>query len=158
MSLKNEHILLKQIDDCFLALNGKKLPSPPNISDRYQWLHENAPYSILAQNANTDSYFIYANDYALSCFKYSNEEILAIPSSFSAAIENRYERKLLFDKVAQEGIVYNYRGDRVDKYENSFTIHDTIVWQLQNTNGDVWGQGALFWRDEKLRPDWYFDL
>ncbi|MCV9933165.1 MEKHLA domain-containing protein [Flavobacterium sp. LS1R47] len=158
MSLEKNLILLKQIDDCFLALNGKNLPSPANISDRYKWLHEDAPYSILAQNADAEPYFIYANKYALSCFRYTDEEILTFPSSFSAAIENRHERELLFNKVAQDSIVYNYTGERVDKYKNSFIIHDTIVWQLENTIGDVWGQGALFWREEKQRPDWYFDV
>jgi hypothetical protein len=112
----------------------------------------------LAQNANVNSYFIYVNKYVLSCFKYSNEGILSIPSRFSAAIENRDERDLLFNKVAIDGIVYNYKGERVGKYEKSFTIHDTIVWQLQNSNGDVWGQGALFWREEKQRPEWYLDV
>ncbi|MCV9927075.1 MEKHLA domain-containing protein [Flavobacterium sp. LS1R49] len=152
MSLEKQLNLLKQIDNCFLALNGKKLPSPLGVLDRYLWLHEKAPYSILAQGGEEDPYFIYANNYALSCFKYSLDEILSLPAKLSAAEENRPKRKLLFDKVAREGIVYNYNGDRVDKYQNTFRINDTIVWQLEENDGEVWGQGALFWSKEKERP------
>ncbi|MCD0470527.1 MEKHLA domain-containing protein [Flavobacterium sp. JAS] len=144
MELEKWYPLIKQIDDCFLALNGTNLPCPGDIKDRYKWLHEQANYSILGVDNSADSIFIYANQYALSCFKYTHEELLSLPSKLSASETNRAARAVLFEKVNQNGIVYNYSAPRVDKYGNSFTIHDAIIWKLEDKSGNVLGQAALF--------------
>lgn len=151
MNSEKWYSLIKQIDDCFFVLNGKHLPCPEMIQDRYKWLHEEANYSILAVDNSTDSFFIYANRYALSCFKYTIDEMLLLPSRFSASASNREARALLFEKVSQKKIVYNYSGPRVDKYGNSFIINEAIVWELQDKENNVWGQGALFWTTEELQ-------
>ncbi|WP_428232380.1 MEKHLA domain-containing protein [Flavobacterium sp.] len=151
MNSEEKYQLIKQIDDCFLALNGTRLPCPETVQDRYKWLHEKANYSILAVDNSTDSFFIYANQYALSCFKYTWDEILLIPSRFSAAAADREARALLFEKVSKNKIVYNYSGPRVDKYGNSFTINEAIVWELQDKDNNAWGQGALFWTIEEIQ-------
>jgi len=151
MNSEKWYPLIKQIDDCFLTLNGTNLPCPGEVKDRYKWLHDEANYSILGVDNSDDSFFIYGNKYALSCFKYTWEELLLIPSRFSASAPNREERARLFKKVSQDGIVYNYSGERIDKNGNTFTIHDTIVWELRDKNDAVWGQGALFWTAEELK-------
>lgn len=157
MNLEKWHELIKKIDDCFLALDGKRLPIPDDVYDRYKWLDEEANYSILAHDNSADPVFVYANKYALSCFKYTLDEILFLPSRLSASAPNRSERERLLKAVAQNGIAYDYSGDRVDKYGNSFTIYDGIVWELKDENGEKWGQAALFWtakeRQNKLKPD-----
>ncbi|MDR2950471.1 MAG: MEKHLA domain-containing protein [Prevotella sp.] len=152
--MEEKSLLIRQIDDCFYKLSGKRLPTPHDITDRYQWLDEEAPYSILAHNANADPHFIYANKYALSCFKYTLEEMLSLHSRLSAADEDRAERAQLLQIVTCDGIAYNYSGPRIDKYGSSFNIYDGIVWQLKDEES-VWGQGALFWTEEYNRPDWY---
>jgi hypothetical protein len=151
MNSEQKHHLIKQIDDCFLVLNGARLPCPETVQDRYKWLDEDANYSILAVDNSPDSFFIYANQYALSCFKYTWDEILLIPSRYSAAASHRVSRERLFEKVRQNKIVYNYSGPRVDKDGKSFTINDTIVWELRDKNDNVWGQGALFWTIEEIQ-------
>jgi len=154
--MRNKYLdLLKKIDNCFLNLNGNYLPCPYGIADRYEWLHEKAPYSILAHNTDADPHFVYANEYALSCFKYSREEMLSLPSRLSAAEQDRAERQRLLQIVTRDGIAYNYEGPRVDKQGNFFTIYDGILWQLTEDNGEVWGQGALFWTEKGNHPDWY---
>ncbi|SRR5258708_5168625 len=155
MDFEQYSTLIAQIDECFRALTGEHLPCPPGIPDRYQWLHEHAPYSILAHNAEADPHFIYANRYALACFKYTAEEMLSLPSRLSAVAQDRAQRERLLQDVTHDGIAYNYTGPRVDKYENRFMIYDGIVWQLQSGQGVVWGQGALFWTSEQERPGWY---
>lgn len=149
--------LIVQIDNCFYALNGAPLPCPAGIPDRYRWLHENAPYSLLAHHAGADPHFIYANRHALYCFQYTPDEMLSLPSRLSAAEKDRPERERFLQRVIAVGIVYHYTGLRVDKYGNAFAIHDGILWQLKHPDGTVWGQAALFWSQAKERPDWYAD-
>ncbi|MBB6368569.1 MEKHLA domain-containing protein [Xanthomonas sp. PPL568] len=137
--------LLARIDDCYRALSGHDLYCPDAIADRYHWLHAQAPYAILAHDASADPVFFYANRCALRCFKYSEDEMLALPSRLSAAPANRAERQRLLDAVAQRGIADGYSGQRVDKQGNRFVIHDGEVWQLGFGSSAGWGQAALFW-------------
>jgi hypothetical protein len=76
-------------------LNGNHLPCPKDVLDRYKWLDEEANYSILAHDSSADPIFIYANRFALSCFKYTLDEILFLPSRLSASAPNRSEREQL---------------------------------------------------------------
>lgn len=154
MFTKKRRELLEQIDKCFHRLNGTPLAFPPGIVDRHKWLHTEAPYSILAHNGGEDPVFIYANEYALSCFKYTMKEMLELPSRLSTAEKDREAREKLLKEVTKNGIAYNYSGPRVDKNGNTFMIYDGIVWELRDDDGTVWGQGALFWTDKKKRPDW----
>lgn len=164
--------LIRQINDCFHKLAGKPLYAPgttapgvatpeamtPEAADLHQWLHEEAPYGILAHNTAADPHFIYANNHALASFKYTPAEILSVPSRLSASEQDRPERQRMLEIVLRDGIVYNYSGPRVDKYGKSFTIYDGVVWQLRNADGAVWGQAALFWTEEKTRPEWFRPL
>jgi len=149
MNSEKMYALLKKIDDCFLSLSGHRLPCPEDIQDRYKWLNEESNYSILAHDSSADPVFIYGNQYALSCFKYTLDELLSLPSRLSASAPNRTDRERLLKEVAQNGIAYNYSGDRVDKNGNSFTIYNGIVWELKDQNGDRWGQGALFYTEKQ---------
>ena len=74
--------------------------------------------------------------------------MLFLPSRFSASTSNRSEREQLLRAVSQNGIAYNYSGDRIDKSGNSFTIYDGIVWELKDQNGEKWGQAALFYTEK----------
>lgn len=141
--------LIKQIDDCFLALNGEPLPCPEHVEDRYQWLHEEANYGILAHDASADPVFIYVNEYALSSFKYTRDEMLLLPSKYCVKALDREERDLLLKNVREDGINYTYSGDRIDKLGNSFTIYGATIWELKDQNGIRLGQGALFYIEEK---------
>ncbi|NKI75606.1 MEKHLA domain-containing protein [Dickeya sp. CFBP 2040] len=145
MATEERLALLKRIDECYEAVNGKRLFCPESIEDRYLWLDQQAPYSILAHGGGTDPIFIYANNCALRCFKYSHEEILRLPSRLSASPSDRAERQKLLDIATRDGIAKNYTGPRVDKHGNFFTIYDGEVWQLGYNSDNVWGQAALFW-------------
>jgi PAS domain-containing protein len=160
-------LLIGPINDSFHRLSGQPLYAPravapgvvaPGATALYQWLHEEAPYGILAHNTDADPRFIYANAHALASFKYTPEEILAVPSRLSASEQDRPERQRMLEIVLRDGIVYNYSGPRVDKYGHSFTIYDGVVWQLRHADGRIWGQAALFWTDNANRPEWYRPL
>lgn len=134
---------------------GYQLSVPAGIHDRYLWLHTQAPYSLLAHDNSIDPKFIYANQRALHCFKYTEEEIIGLPSRFSAAEADRSARQELLLTVIDKGIAGNYTGPRVDKFHQIFTIHDGIVWQCYNDKEELSGQAALFWPDDLERPGWF---
>ncbi|MEQ9915510.1 MEKHLA domain-containing protein [Pectobacterium aroidearum] len=147
--------LLEKIDSCYLALNGALLPSPTGLVDRYRWLHEQAPYSVLAQGTGDDPHFIYANRFALDCFGYREAEMLALPSRLSAEASLQPARQQFLESVSQQGIAYGYTGIRVRKNGQTFPIYGGVVWQLRHQDGASWGMAALFWREEHQRPDWF---
>ncbi|RPH27802.1 MEKHLA domain-containing protein [Buttiauxella warmboldiae] len=146
--------LLELIDRSFMLHAGYLLPVPAGVNNRYQWLHTQAPYSLLAHDNSDDPKFIYANQQALRCFKYSEEEFIGLPSRFSAAETDRPARQVLLLTVREKGIAGNYTGPRIDKFNQSFTIYDGIVWQICQQQ-EVIGQAALFWPDDLERPDWF---
>ena len=155
MNRTQKDTLIRQINDNFQQLSGEPLYASPEAGDVCQWLHEEAPYGILVHNTDADPHFIYANGHALASFKYTEEEILTIPSRLSASEQDRPERQRMLEIVLRDGIVFNYSGPRVDKYGRSFMIYDGVVWQLRNPDGQVWGQAALFWTDEVKPPEWF---
>jgi len=141
--------LIMSIDLGYQKVSGKPLPGPQTLSDRLWWLHHQAPYSILAHNADNDPLFIYANLCALTCFDYSREALLQLPSRLSVAAFAQPERQRLLDGLANKGIVYGYSGVRITREGKSFNIYNGAIWQLRNNEGKLWGQAALFW----LSPD-----
>lgn len=155
MTSEQNFKLIEKIAGCFQELAKESLYHPPAISNLSQWLHEDAPYSILAHNTEADPHFIYANKQAIACFKYTPEEIFSIPSRLSVIAQDRPEREQLLMVVTRDGIAYKHMGYRVDKYGSNFVIYDCIVWQLQHVNKKIWGQAALFWTEEVERPDWH---
>ncbi|HDV9907165.1 TPA: MEKHLA domain-containing protein [Klebsiella oxytoca] len=140
-----DRALIHCIDLDYQKLSGKLLPSPINLTDRSWWLHHEAPYSILAHSNDNDPHFIYANQCALKCFEYPREEILQLPSRLSASASEQQERQQLLDVLANKDIIHGYSGVRVTREGKIFNIYDGVIWQLKNGDGEVWGQGALFW-------------
>lgn len=118
-------------------------------ADGARWLYEDAPFCLLAHNADPDPLFVYANMAAQKCFEYSLQEFLRLPSRLSAQSGDRLERARLLASVARNGFARGYRGLRVAKSGRRFWIEDGIVWQLVDSNGAVLGQAAAFahWRD-----------
>lgn len=147
--------LLPQIDHSYMINVGYHLPVPANVQNRCLWLHTQAPYSLLAHDNSDDPKFIYANQKALQCFKFSEEEFIGMPSRLSAAEGDRSARQELILTVREKGIAENYTGQRVNKFSQTFTIHDGIVWQFYNEKKELIGQAALFWPDDFSRPAWF---
>ncbi len=113
------------------------------------WLYREAPFAVLAHGTDPDPIFIYANKAAQSCFGYSWDEFLALPSRLSAEPLDRAGRQDVLDKVARDGFLAGYRGIRVAKSGRRFLIEDGVVWELLDREGVRHGQAATFrsWRD-----------
>src|SRR5262249_25615034 len=99
-----------------------------------EWLYKDAPFALLAHNTKADPVFVYANKTAQSCFEYTWDEFITIPSRLSAEAPNRAERQRLFDAVSRDGFIADYRGRRIAKSGRRFWIENGIVWQLYDEN------------------------
>ena len=118
-------------------------PLVPNGKSPH-WLYNDAPFAVLSHNAQPDPRFIYANRAAQSCFGYSWEEFIMLPSRLSAEESFRAERQRLLDAVTTNGFVNDYRGLRIAKSGRRFWIEKAIVWQLLDDHGRPFGQAATF--------------
>lgn len=108
------------------------------------WLHAEAPFAVLAHDGAEDPRFIYANLTALRIFGYKKDELIGLPSRFSAEAPERAERQRLLDAVTRDGFVANYAGIRIRKDGTRFPIRNAIVWQLVDEAGLLHGQAATF--------------
>jgi PAS domain S-box-containing protein len=113
------------------------------------WLYNDAPFVVLSHNRQPDPRFVYANRAAQSCFGYSWEEFITLPSRLSAEEPNRAERQRLLDAVTANGFIDDYRGVRIAKSGRRFWIEKAIVWQVVDDHGRLLGQAATFstWSD-----------
>lgn len=113
------------------------------------WLYHDAPFAVLAHNTEADPRFIYANQAAQTCFEYSWDEFITLPSRLSAEAPNRAERQRLMETVAHTGFISDYRGVRISRSGRRFWIENGIVWQLVDRDGNPRGQAATFsaWSD-----------
>jgi PAS domain-containing protein len=113
------------------------------------WLYADAPFAVVAHDADADPKFVYANKAAQACFDYSWEEMIGLPSRLSAEAPERAERQTLLDAVAQKGFMTGYSGIRVAKSGRRFLIENGVVWELIDRNGARHGQAATFpsWRN-----------
>ena len=53
------------------------------------WLYAQAPIAVVAHNTDPDPKFIYANRCAQTCFEYSWDELIGLPSRLSAEAPER---------------------------------------------------------------------
>ena len=86
---------------------------------------------------------------AQTCFEYSWDEFIGLPSRLSAQAPERAERQALLDAVAKNSFMSGYRGIRVAKSGRRFLIEDGVIWELIDEKGIRHGAAATFpsWRD-----------
>lgn len=129
------------------------LPADIPETEHASWLNEEAPFCVLAHNADVDPRFVYANTAAQRCIEYSWEEFLALPSYRSAGVLAEAERKRLLDAVSRDRFACGYRGLRAAKSGRRFWIEAGIFWQVIGARGEVYGRAVTFppWRDAWFR-------
>jgi hypothetical protein len=103
-----------------------------------------APMVVLAHDTSADPVFFYGNLAAQRLFEMSWEELVKLPSRFSAEPLARDERQRLLDLVARQGFIDNYSGVRIAKSGKRFLIEHATVWNLLGQEGQVLGQAAAF--------------
>ncbi|CAA2102424.1 hypothetical protein MBUL_01678 [Methylobacterium bullatum] len=142
MDVSNDPAFHVLLTGSYRRLVGRPLVPGPGCTAA--WLHAEAPFAVLAHDGGEDPRFIYANRMALGIFGYEKDELIGIPSRYSAEAPERAERQRLLDAVARDGFVANYAGIRIRKDGTRFPIRDAIVWQLLDEAGGFHGQAATF--------------
>ncbi|MFZ5474004.1 MAG: MEKHLA domain-containing protein, partial [Pseudomonadota bacterium] len=89
-----------------------------------------------------------ANLTAQHLFEMSWDEIVGLPSRYSAEPMLREERERLLARVRDQGFIDDYSGIRIGKSGRRFSIHAATVWNLFDQAGNPAGQAACFsdWR------------
>ncbi|HYD34072.1 MAG TPA: MEKHLA domain-containing protein [Methylophilaceae bacterium] len=103
----------------------------------------NAPFAVASHNELDDPVFNYANNAALKLFGMERDEILGLPSRFSAEPEVHEERAGLLERVTKDGYVNDYSGIRIGKDGLRFLIRNAVVWNVIDEEGNYYGQAAL---------------
>jgi hypothetical protein len=103
-----------------------------------------APMVVLAHDTAADPVFFYGNLTAQRLFEMNWEELVQLPSRFSAEQVAREERQRLLDLVTRQGYIDNYAGVRIAKSGKRFQIEHATVWNLLGPEGQVVGQAAAF--------------
>ncbi|KQT50529.1 MEKHLA domain-containing protein [Methylobacterium sp. Leaf456] len=142
VTLRDDGEFFALLTGSFRRLVGRPLVPEPGLGP--DWLYGQAPFAVLAHDTSPDPLFVYANRAAQAAFGYDWDEIVGLPSRFSAEAPERAKRQRLLDAVARDGFVADYRGLRIAKSGRRFPIGDGIVWQLVDEAGRVRGQAATF--------------
>ena len=136
--------LLQQIDAAYQRLHGRGIGADTyqgEPAERLRWLHERAPFALLAHDAGPDPRFIYVNAAARRAFGYSEEEFIGLPSRLSADAEAQADRDAILASVRARGFAEGYAGTRIRKDGTHFRIERGELWQLDEPKG----QAALVW-------------
>ena len=114
-----------------------------------------APFALVSHNAETDPIFNYGNMAALRLFERTWDEFTAMPSRLSAEPLLRDERQRLMEEVAVKGYIADFPAVRVSKSRRRFSIQGPVLWNVQDDEGRLLGQAALFtdWRFLDEEPE-----
>ena len=115
----------------------------PSATEMGRALYD-APMVVLAHDTTADPVFFYGNLAAQRLFEMNWEELVLLPSRFSAEQVAREERQRLLDLVTRQGYIDNYAGVRIAKSGKRFLIEQATVWNLLGAEGQVVGQAAAF--------------
>jgi len=112
--------------------------SPEAVDELWQ-----APFAVASHDTQDDPVFNYANRQALILFGMRNEEMIGLPSRYSAEPMAREERAGLLERVEKQGYVNDYNGIRIAKGGLRFIIRNAVVWNVIDERGGYKGQAAL---------------
>jgi hypothetical protein len=132
----------------FHALTGRHLIDPALSPEAGAESLFHAPFVVLSHDTAPDPILTYGNQTALKLFALTWEELIEMPSRFTAEAPNRAERARLLAEVTARGFIDDYSGMRIAKTGQRFLIEQATVWNLTDEEGRHGGQAAMFqaWR------------
>ncbi|WP_415895365.1 MEKHLA domain-containing protein [Neptuniibacter sp. PT34_22] len=134
----------------FERLTGKSLiPSDTSSELRAQALY-NAAHPVLSHSANEDPLLNYSNAKGMEQFEIQWEELIKLPSRYTAEPQTQEERNRLLKAVTDHGFIDDYQGVRISAKGNRFMVEDAIVWNVIDEDGVYWGQGAVLYKCRAL--------
>lgn len=133
--------------DSYQRLLHRPLLNPEHTDLGDQVYH--ADFVLLSHDSAEDPLFNYANQAALALFELTWQDLVVMPSRYSAEIVNREERERLLTQVTSQGYIEDYAGVRIARSGRRFLIQQAVVWNVIDAQGDHYGQAACF-------KDWQF--
>ena len=104
-----------------------------------------AQFAVASHAVADDPMFNYANHQALALFKMAPEEMLGLPSRYSAEAMLREARADFLYQVSTHGFIENYSGVRIAKDGSRFLIEQATVWNVVDVSlpKQVLGQAVI---------------
>lgn len=103
---------------------------------------------VLSHDGAADPCFVYANRAAASLWRMPLDELIGMPSRFSAPPEQRQGRSQMLSEAARSGFLRGYEGERVAKDGSRFLIRNATLWTVDGYSTGP-GQAVVF-------TDWEF--
>lgn len=128
----------------YQKLLGKQLFTAKTSSETLAKELFHAPFALVSHNTDKIPVFNYGNLTALSLFEMSWKELTSLTSNLSAEPINQLERAILLTEVAEKGFIEHYQGVRISSSGKRFKIHNAVVWNLIDQQGEFQGQAACF--------------
>lgn len=111
-----------------------------------------APQVIISHDTQSDPRFNYANQMALDLWETTWDQLIGLPSRYSAEPEWQPERQHVLQQVQQQGWAKDYQGIRISRRGRKFLICNAILWNVIDAAGNFCGQAATFrqwhWLDD----------
>jgi hypothetical protein len=125
---RHSHLLMTS----YQHWTGKSLLSDNRLADTEDAVQAlmNEPFAIASHQAGDDPMFNYANHQALALFKMLSEDMLGLPSRYSAEPMLREARAEFLYQVSVHGFIANYSGVRIAKDGSRFLIEQATVWNV----------------------------
>lgn len=138
----------ERLRQTFHALTGRDLVDSALSPEAAAHALFHAPFVVLSHNAAPDPILTYGNRAALELFALTWEELIQMPSRWTAEVPNQAERARLLAEVTARGFIDNYSGVRIARTGQRFLIEQATVWNLTDAEGRPCGQAATFqsWR------------
>ena len=134
----------------FQRLTGKSLiPAGITGNDCYKALYD-AEFPVLSHNSEADPKLNYSNAAGMAQFEISWEELIKLPSRYTAEPQTQDERNRLLKAVTENGFIDDYQGVRISAKGNRFFVETAIVWNVIDEEGVYWGQGAVLYKCKPL--------
>ncbi len=132
---------------------GRTLLADDTTPDDWGYRLYHAPFALLSHDTLDDPCFTYANLTAQRLFEMPWQEIVGLPSRYSAEPLVRAEREKLLTQVREYGYIDDYKGVRIARSGRRFRILHATVWTLLDAQGQAAGQAAAFSDWEVLPPE-----
>ena len=142
-----EQILLRRVTwmlNSYRHWVGRELiPRGGNALEDATLLWE-ASLVVVSHGTEADPLLCFANRQALILWETNFEELIGVPSRFTAEPMVREEREAMLKRTEAFGFVDDYRGVRISRMGNRFEILRATVWNVLDDQGQAAGQAAAF--------------
>ncbi len=109
-----------------------------------------APFAITSQGVQDDPVIQYANQAALDVWETNWNDFIGMPSRLSAETDEatQKQRAELLDSAKEKGWTIDYQDKRISRNGARFEILNTVLWNVTDEAGQLYGQAARIgaWR------------